>query len=67
MSSHLESASQAKFRKESLHCCLSLSGLVLKYSKRKEVTVGEKGDVRREAAGIGEELGGGSMHAANDG
>lgn len=48
--------------------CLSLSALVLKYSIRKEVTVGEKKrDIRREAAGIGEKLGGGSMHATSDG
>lgn len=46
---------------------LSLSALVLKYSKRNEATVGEKRGVRREAAGIGEKLGGGSMHASNDG
>ncbi|RMC00368.1 hypothetical protein DUI87_22976 [Hirundo rustica rustica] len=42
--------------------------LVLKYSKRKEATGGEKKrDVRWGAAGIGEKLGGGSMHPTNDG
>lgn len=47
---------------------LSLSALVLKCSKRNEITVGEKeGHVRREAAVIGEKLGSGSMHASNDG
>ena len=48
--------------------CLSLSALILKCSKRNEITVGEKeGDVKREAAVIGEKLGSGSMHASNDG
>lgn len=41
--------------------------MALKHSKRKEVTVEKKRDVRREATGIGEKLGGGSMHATNDG
>lgn len=46
---------------------LSLLALVLKCSKRNEITVGEEGHVRRETAVIGEKLGSGSMHASNDG
>lgn len=47
---------------------LSLSALVLKCSKKNELTVGEKErDVRKEAAVIGEKLGSGSMHTSNNG
>lgn len=47
---------------------LSLSALVLKCSKKNELTVGEKErDVRKEAEVIGEKLGSGSMHTSNNG
>lgn len=45
--------------------CLSLSVLVLKHSKRSEIIVGEKeGDIRKEAAVVGEKLESGSMHTS---
>lgn len=47
---------------------LALSALVLKRSKRNEITVREKeGDVRREAAVTGDKLGSSSRHTSNDG
>lgn len=48
--------------------CLSLSALVLKHRKSNEIIVGEKeGDIRKEAAVVGEKLESGSMHTSING
>lgn len=44
------------------------AALVLKHSKRNEIIAGEKeGDVRKEAAVVGEKLESGSMHTSING